>query len=260
MSKLQILYSKEFARELGKIAVYLPGTSVEIGDIIRFPHGKTFFGKSRPLGSFQKVTSLKNLDVFYSEPNFSNTPDTYHFASVNSVDFNTQGKINLENQLLPIGSGEVKISFSSEGAIYFLGVECDTKQLDDLGALENEVNTKGKNLPWEDTYLVVSVTIAKKAFIAQSRSKNSELVVQGNIQGIQTGNTALKSNAKINISKQQGDVFTKDWSNDVTVFMGLVKFEKKIFEKRYRGAKSISKESEVESRILLKPITLKDIL
>ncbi|UHO40601.1 hypothetical protein H5J24_11955 [Chryseobacterium capnotolerans] len=44
---LQIKYSTEIAKELGKIAVYLPGEIIEVGDIIKFPYGKTGFLKKK---------------------------------------------------------------------------------------------------------------------------------------------------------------------------------------------------------------------
>lgn len=47
---LQIQYSKELVKAPGKIAVYLPGEQVEVGDIITFPYGRTgMFSKKVPL-------------------------------------------------------------------------------------------------------------------------------------------------------------------------------------------------------------------
>lgn len=34
---LQIQYSKKIAKELGKVAVSLPGEEINVGDIIQFP-------------------------------------------------------------------------------------------------------------------------------------------------------------------------------------------------------------------------------
>lgn len=262
MSKLQILYSKELAKELGKIAVYFPGEQVSVGDIIIFPHGKSFLGKSRPLGTFKKITSLKKLDVNYSEPDFSNKPDTYRFSSKNAVNlnFNTNLDADLGNDKLPSSDSNMKINFTSEGAIYFLAVDCDKKELNDISALEKQINSKGSNLLWKDTYLVTSVTVAKKAFIAQSRSKTSELVLQSNIKGVQSGQMNLKADANLSINKQSGDVFIKDWSDDVTVFMDLIKFEEEIFGENQRGNKMLSTNAGKTTRITFKPVSIKELL
>lgn len=262
MPSLQIQYSKELAKELGKIAVYLPGENVNVGDIITFPYGKNFFGKSRPLGSFKRISSLKNLGISYSKPLLSNTPDTYRLSSKNTVDFNfnIEGSANLGDDKFPSGDGKFNIKFTSEGAIYFLATDCDKEELNDISALENEINLQGKKLLWEDTYLVTSVTTAKKAFIAQSRSKSSELTINGNVKGIQSGTIDVSAQTNLNIQKQQGDIFVKDWSDNVTVFMDLIKFEKEVFGQNKKDFKSPPSTKNEDYRIRLKPVQIKALL
>lgn len=259
MSRLQILYSKELARQLGKVAVYLPGAPIDVGDIITFPKGKSFLGKAKPLGSFMKVSSLKKLGVSYPKPKFSNTPDTYKFSSDNAVGFNFDINANadLGESDLPSGNSSATINFSSEGAIYFLGIDCDKKQLEDIVSLQNEIVDKGKDLLWKDTFLVTSITIAKKAFIAQSQSKTSQLLIEGNVRGLNTNIASLKANSKLNIKKQKGDIFIKEWSNDVTVFMDLIRFEKETFSENFRGEKVSTK---TKYRILFKPVQIEELL
>ncbi len=262
MSKLQIKYSKEIAKELGKIAVYLPGEHLAVGDIITFPNGKSVFSKHKPFGAFKKITSLRKLGVGYDEPEFSRTPDTYHFSSKNSVQFTDRinGNVDLGNDNLPSGKGGVNIEFSSEGAIYFLAIDCDKKELNDLLSLENEINSKGKKMLWEDTYLVTSVTIAKKALIIQSRSKSSGLTIEGNVKGIQSGSIEMSLQSQLNFKKQSGDIFIKDWSNDVTVFMDVVKFKKEVFgSERYRGNAENIKVNK-EDNIRFEKVKIEELL
>ncbi|MDO5968867.1 hypothetical protein Q4Q35_03525 [Flavivirga aquimarina] len=262
MSKLQIKYSKEIAKELGKIAVYLPGEHLTTGDIITFPNGKSMFSKPKPFGTFKKITSLKKLGVNYDEPKFSKTPDTYHFSSKNTVKFTSEinGNVDLGNDNLPGGEGGVNIEFSSEGAIYFLAIDCDKKELNDLLSLENEINSRGKKMLWEDTYLVTSVTVAKKALIIQSRSKSSNLIIEGNVKGIQSGNVEMALQPKLNFKKQNGDIFIKDWSNDVTVFMDVVKFKKEVFEsEKYERSIENIKFNE-EDKIKFEQIKIEELL
>ncbi|WP_299273557.1 hypothetical protein [uncultured Psychroserpens sp.] len=242
MSKLQIQYSKELAKALGKIAVYLPGEHVEVGDIITFPFGKSIFGKTKPIGSFKKITSLDKIGVHYEKPKFSNNPDTYHFTSKKSISFdvNLDTNMALGGNGLPESDNLIDVQFSSEGAIYFLGIDCDKKELSDLISLENEINVKGKQMLWEDTYLVTSVTIAKKALIMQSRTKSSSLVLEGNVKGVKSGAVDASGGAKFSIKRQRGDVFIKNWSDDVTVFMDVMKFEKEVFSSEsYRSTEDL---------------------
>ncbi|WP_298416836.1 hypothetical protein [uncultured Kordia sp.] len=256
MSKLQIKYSKEIAKELGKIAVCLPGEQVKVGDIIKFPYGKTLFGKTRPMGTFKKITSLKKIGIKHDKPIFSNAPDTYYFTSRKAVEFNTKSKsnFNLQNDKLLKTDGTIHVEFSSEGAIYFLAIDCDKKELNDLLAIENAVNVKGKEMLWDDTYLVTSVTIAKKALILQSRSKSSGITIEGNISGISSGTLKTNASSKFHFKNQTGDVFIKNWSDDVTVFMDVVKFEKQVFESEgYRNAVE-------KAKIKFKKVKIDDLL
>ncbi|SEE18592.1 hypothetical protein SAMN04487765_1689 [Tenacibaculum sp. MAR_2010_89] len=234
MPSLQTSYSKEIAKELGKIAVYLPGEEITVGDIIKFPYGKKLF-KSSPTGTFTRVTNLKNLGITYDEPKESVTPDSYQFTSKDSVDihFNVDAKLGSSITDFPKGESGVKISLSEEGAIFFYAIDCKKRELLDIPALQNQINDQGKTLVWDDTFLVTSVTIANKALVIQSNSKSSELILGGDIKGLQ-GSKAIELDvqSKIHIKKQRGNVFIKNWSDDVTVFMDVVRFKKKVFGRK----------------------------
>ncbi|MFY0602756.1 MAG: hypothetical protein JXQ93_02320 [Flavobacteriaceae bacterium] len=261
---LQIQYSKEIARELGKVAVYFPGDEVKVGDIIRFPFGKKgLFRKTVPWGTFSKVTSLKNLGVPYKESQLSESPDPYRFSTKNAVNitFNGNANADLRNDNLPHGKAALSIKFSSEGAIYFLAVGCDKTGIDDIVALENQIQSKS-NLVWDDTFLVTSVTIAKKALIAQSNSKSSELTLGGEVSGLKSNASNINVDAKISITKEKGSSFIKDWSDDVTVFMDVMKLEKEIFSSNKSldlPSGSIPSEESSE-RLLLKKVNVEEYL
>ncbi|UHO40602.1 hypothetical protein H5J24_11960 [Chryseobacterium capnotolerans] len=122
------------------------------------------------------------------------------------------------------------MQFTSEGSIYFHAIECYKKQIGDITKLENEIISKSKVLIWDNTYLVTSVTYASNALIMQSRSKNSEITLAGNINGLKTQGIDIGVSAELNIKNQNGDFFIKDWSQNVSVFMELMKFEKETFQ------------------------------
>lgn len=230
---LQIKYSKEIAKELGKVAVYLPGEIIEVGDIIKFPNGKTgIFSKGAPLGVFTKISSLNNLSVKYSMQQQLGSKHTYKFSSENSVNqiSSINSEIELSSDTLPNIDAEVILKFTSEGSIYFHALDCYKTQINDIASLENEIISKSKVLIWENTYLVTSVTYATKALIMQSRSKNSEITLSANAHGIKTSQINIGAGAESSIKSQNGDFFIKDWSNDVSIFMELMKFEKQIFQ------------------------------
>lgn len=264
MSDLQIQYSKIIAEELGKIAVYLPGEKIEVGDIIKFPHAKKpIFGKKLPYGTFKKITSLEKLGIDFEIPEFSRTPDTYRFSSKKgvSIQFGLEANAGLENNSLPKAETDLHVQFSSEGAIFLLAIDCDKRELDDLLFLEKEINSKGKQLVWDDTYLVTSVTIAKKAFIAQSESKASEILLKTDITGIKSSSVNVSANSNLEIAKSRGNVFIKDWSDDVTVFIDLIEFEKKIFETPPTNEGKRGFSSKIyQSKLVAKKINIKELI
>ncbi len=238
MKSLQLQYSTEIARELGKIAVYLPGEKVTVGDIIRFPFGKRgFLQKVAPLGSFQKITDLNNLGIQNIPMQQSDTPDSYRFCSKQAVDFQLTSATDMrfDYEALPSANTELEIRLSATGAIYFCAINCYKTSLNNIAMLENEINSRGKRMVWDDTFLVTAVTVAQKALIIQSKSNQSAITLGGNVQGLQSNQLMhLGTKHQIHIKKQQGDLFIKDWSDQVTVFMELMKFEKETFDSTYK--------------------------
>lgn len=232
MSSLQISYSKEIAQELGKIAVFFPGEEVSVGDIIKFPNGKGLF-KSKPVGVFSRVTTLENLGINYKEPRESSTPDSYQFSSKDSVNINFGAGTKFDSDIPNFTSSDVrlKVSLSEEGAIFFYAKDCKKSELSDIPELQDQIDDNGKSLIWEETFLVTSVTTAKKALIIQSNSKSSELELGGDIKGLQGSKIIeLDINSKIHVKKQKGNLFIKNWSDEVTVFMDVMRFTKKVFK------------------------------
>lgn len=263
MSKLQIKYSKTFAKTLGKIAVYLPGEQVQVGDIIRFPYGNSVLGTPRPLGTFLKVSTLNYLGVLYPKTIHQLQKNTYRFSSKNSVDIHAAIGIEVDTgyEVLPNLGVDVHIHFLQEGAIYFNAVDCYKTQISDLTGLEKSINTaSGSSFIWDDTFLVTSVTVADRAFIAQSHSKTSELRVRGDFKGITTTSIEVHSNAEFNIKGHSGDLLIKDWSDKVPVFMNVVRLEKEVFSGKEHIHKSFEQQNNPNSRIRFKPVDIQTLI
>lgn len=260
MKGLQISYSKEIAKELGKIAVWFPGTEVKVGDIIQFPYeAEGLLRKNRPFGSFKKISELKQYGVSYKSPRQSTSPDPYQYTSQNTVETNA----NIGAGVEAMGGfskfkAALNLNFKYEGAIYLLAVDCTTTELVDLGEIEKEVNTNGKELPWEETYLVTSVTVAKKALVVQSTSKNAGISIEGEAKIIEAGMASVNAQAKLSIKSTSGDVFIKNWSDDVSIFMDLVKFERKIFGKEVNG--EANRTSRNTTPLKLQKINITELL
>lgn len=262
MSGLQIMYSKEVARELTKIAVVLPGAPVEVGQIVHFPFGKRRiwpFRKPAPRGSFNVISTLENLNI---QPQISapdGNGDPYIFSSRNSVkidvDYGSSGKeggkskdikkdknndkingadrgnindINIYNE----GSttGKLVASFSAEGAVYFAAIDCKTTRITNLDQIQVDLSKHRNEIVWDDTFLITSVTVAGKALIMQSGSNSASLNLTGNVKGLITGRGSdISVRTSIMIENFRESAFIKPWSDNVTIFIGLHRFTEKKF-------------------------------
>lgn len=233
MSGLQIMYSKEIAKELTKIAVVLPGAPVEVGQIIHFPFGKKGIWplkKTAPYGAFNVITTLENLNVQpqISQPDADGDP--YIFSSRKFVkidaDFGVQGD-------LPTGTsakGSLKINFESEGSVYFAAVDCKTISITNLDQIQIDLEQHKNEIIWNETFLVTSVTVATKALIMQSSTKSASLDIGGDIKGLVTGSAVdISANTNISVKNFKESSLIKPWSDNVTIFIGLHRFTKSDF-------------------------------
>lgn len=249
MSGLQIMYSKEVAKELTKIAVVLPGAPVEVGQIIHFPFGKQGvwpFQKPAPRGAFNVITTLANLDVVPQISGADPDGDPYIFSSKKHVkidaDFGVQGDI-------PLGAtsnGQLKVSFEAEGSVYFAAIDCKTTRITNLDQIQVDLNDHRKDIVWNETFLVTSVTIASKALIMQSSTKSASLDIGGDIKGLITGSVAdISANAQLGVRNFKESSFIKPWSDNVTIFVGLHRFTKITFG--YQPQLKVSRLSPFET-------------
>ncbi len=259
---LQIKYSKELAKEYGQVAVYLPGSPIEVGDIVTFDYGKSFLGKARPLGSFQKKNSLKNLGVPYQKSKPDTETDTYFFKSsgtkIIETGLNANGNIN---EALPKAEANIGLKLSSEGSLFILAVECTIRQIDNVTDLQNMVIRNDKDMIWKDTFLVTSLTIAKKALIAQSKTSTSAFVISGDIDGIKNSSANVTADAKLSIKVNNGDAFIKPWSNNVTLFMEVMKFEEATFGPKDTNFRNFNNKRKATKKVIkFRKMTIEEVL
>ena len=233
MSGLQIMYSKEVAKELTKIAVCLPGAPVEVGQIIHFPFGRSGvwpFRKSAPQGAFNLITTLQNLGINPQETGPDEDGDPYIFASRKSVKIDAN--FDATGTLTPgvNANGQLNASFEAEGSVYFAAIDCKTNSISNLDQIGVDLEKHTNSLIWDETFLVTSVTIASKALIMQSSTKSAVLTVQVDIKGLVTKNVSdINANAQIGVKNFKESSFIKPWSDNVTIFIGLHRFTKENF-------------------------------
>lgn len=249
MAGLQVMYSKEVAKELTKIAVVLPGAPVEVGQIIHFPFGRRGiwpFRKPAPRGAFNVITTLSNLNVTPQISESDPDGDPYIFSSRRTVkidaDFGGQGNIAAGTN----AEGSLTASFESEGSVYFAAIDCATTRITNLDQIQVDLEQHTNQIVWNETFLVTSVTVAKKALIMQSSTKSASLNVAGDVKGLVTRSGAdISANAEIGVRNFKESSFIKPWSDNVTVFIGLHRFTKNTFG--FQPESAISRMSPFET-------------
>jgi hypothetical protein len=228
MPNLAIEYSRELARELGKIAVYMPGERVRPGDFLYFKDGRANWRKwwTVPWGSFEKISDLDFLKVEYSL-DVPGPKDSYIFASRGrtAVNFTASASgVPLAVGTVPAaGHGKLTVGFTTGGATYFAAVGCERSQISDLGSVEDGLqDVARKSLYWKDVFLVTSVTTADRALIMQSSSSASSLALSGGVEGLVPGApTKIGAGGGFNFDDVSNPSFIQPWNANVAVMMTL---------------------------------------
>lgn len=219
-------YCREIAKALQQQPIFPPGEAVHVGDIISF---KRRFFINQPFGDFKVEATLKELKVKHARPRVDPHPDPYFYASKNAVQYDIAANGQVEGLSQGAGSiqGKLNIRFTKEGAIYLLAVDCVQTQLVDIAKVRAQLEEQTTDRDLDGCYLVTGVSVAKRALIMISGSKSAELVLEGDVQGLQTGQ-ALKihAGADIQVTKSKDAAFIKDWSENVPVFYTLVHLRK----------------------------------
>jgi hypothetical protein len=257
---LAIDYCKEIAGELKKTAVYIPGTSVKPGDIIKFSESN-IFGTPRPLGQFAIHGNLSDLGIeLETVAEDDNSKDSYVYASKGSV--NVSFDANAEAGT--VGEGKLTIGFSKEGSTYLSAVDCKETRFKTIIGLESKLADHQNALDWPSFFIVISVTEAAKALIMQSNTSSASLEISGSVKNLIPAGASpvnIDASTDLKITKYTEASFIKDWSDNVPVFFILVRYRKKFLgawdldSKRISMVRaSISDEGKAENPYIIEVI------
>ncbi len=223
---LAIDYCKEIATELKVIPVYLPGTPINLGDIIEFKE-TNIFGTPQPLGPFTIIGNLTDLPLTLdtlTEPNPS--PDSYLYASKNAVSV----AFTANAQAGDAASGKLTVGFSKEGATYLSALDCTVSRFKSILNLESQLAPFKDKYDWNSFFIVTAITTAAKALVMQSSKAGASLAIDGQVKALQPSPGPVKNldaNIAVTVNAYNEASFFKDWSADVAVFFTLARYHKK---------------------------------
>lgn len=247
-------YCKEIINGLDKIPVYLPGTPINVGDIITFGKG---FIKPRPIGSFDPISKLSSLGVDYKVQDDEGASDSYFYTSNGAVGSNFTANVNTATP----GEGKLEINFNKEGTIYFAAIDCKVNSIVDTSSLKKQLEPHRDSIDWKNCFIVTSVTIAKRALIMQSNSQTASLTIEGNVNGLQAnGSLDIGADIALKISSYKNSSFIKDWSENVTVFFSLARYRKKFLGDWGIATKRAMYTNEIADSYELTPVYPDDLL
>lgn len=219
---LAIDYCKEIAKQLQQTAVYIPGASVNPGDIIKFKSSDR-----KPLGEFHIRGNLKDLGIdLETVTEKEDQKDSYVYASKGSVSISFEADASGGDS----NKGKLNIGFSKEGSVYLSAVDCLESRFKSIIGLEDRLEAHREKLDWSSLFIVISVTTAAKALIMQSNTNTASLEITGSVKSLIPGADITKdinANLGLKISKYKEASFMKDWSDNVPVFMTVVRYRKK---------------------------------
>lgn len=214
-------YCKELLRELDQLPVYLPGRDVNVGDVITYGNINIF---TRPLGEFQVVTTLSDLNVKVLKRKDTHS-DSYRYASRSGTSVSFQADANANE----LGKGTLNIGFSKAGSLYVAAMDCKREEMTNLHTLDEQLIPLRNEVDWNNCYIVTSVTRAKRALIMQSSSISGELIVSGQTRDLNpSANSEIQANVEFSVKSYRDASFIKDWSNEAPLFMTLVRYKRNV--------------------------------
>jgi hypothetical protein len=236
-------YCREISDAFSLVAVYPPGTSLGIGDIIKFDKSSLLHDKK---GAFTKQGSLKKLKISY-ETEDDNTMGDYAYASKKSTSINTS--IVIENVI------NTEVTFSADGSVYMDALNCTSCSIKDMVAIQKALNSKRNLREYDNFYLITKLITGSEAVIMQSSGNNSSLgFTMDQIPG-----TPIK-NANLQVTHSANETFIIKAKKNVTILMALhqIKIKSRVassspvtIERHHTGPERLIPQRNVEENEII---------
>jgi len=173
MSSPVKLYQQEMHNNLGFFATWLPSTPIALGDIGVLEGGR-----------FHPVASLKELGIGQPDVREGMAENVSYSASAKRSDNISVGA----GTAVPLASGELSITFTSEGGFVFEAIKIRHVGIADRLTLASsllKVNDKGL---WQKEWLLIDgLYRAESATILVSQDTSSEIVLKASAGALSSG-------------------------------------------------------------------------
>jgi hypothetical protein len=166
-------YQQEMHNNLGFFATWLPSTAVALGDIGVLQDGR-----------FHRVGSLKELGIVHTDVREGTAENVSYSASAKRSDSISVGA----GAAVPIASGELSISFTSEGGYVFEAINMKQIEVADRLSLASSLLKAYEDGRWQKEWLLIDALYrAESATILVSEDSSSEIVLKASAAALPAG-------------------------------------------------------------------------
>jgi hypothetical protein len=176
-------YHQEIHDNLGFFATWLPGDTLEIGDVGRWEGGK-----------FRHATSLEELGIPFAISEGRSVQDIQYTSKQG-----TKIAASSKAMVSAVAKVEISIEFSSEGAFVFHASNLRLRQLENRAVVAKKLLKNYEMGRWDKSWLLVeSLHTADRATIIVSEDSSSGLVLAASTEGPLT--SVFLADPKINLT------------------------------------------------------------
>lgn len=166
-------YQQEMHNNLGFFATWLPSTAIALGDIGVLQGGR-----------FRRVASLKELGIVQTDVREGMAENVSYSASAKRSDNISVGA----GTAVPLASGELSITFTSEGGYIFEAINMKQMEVADRLSLASSVLKAYEDGRWQKEWLVIDALYrAESATILVSEDTSSEIVLKASAAALPAG-------------------------------------------------------------------------
>jgi hypothetical protein len=167
------LYQQEMHKNLGFFATWLPSTAVAIGDIGVLDGGR-----------FRRVASLKELGIGQPDVREGTAENVSYSASAKRSDNIAAGA----GTAVPLASGELSITFTSEGGYVFEAIKMTQTEIAEPLTLSSNLLKAFEDGRWKKEWLLIDALYrAESATILVSEDTSSEIVLKASAAALPSG-------------------------------------------------------------------------
>lgn len=170
-------YQQEMHDNLGFFATWLPSTAIALGDIGVLEGGR-----------FRREASLEELGITQTKVREGNAENVSYSSSAKRSDNISVGAATA----VPMASGELSVTFTSEGGYIFEAMNMKQIEVADRLSLASSVIEAYEKGRWQKEWLVIDALYrAESATILLSEDASSQIVLKANAPALPAGLLSL---------------------------------------------------------------------